>query len=97
MTAIGQNAVPQEYALDQNYPNPFNPTTTIGYQIPKDGHVKLQLFNILGALVVTLDDQVRTAGYYRTTFDAGGIASGVYVYRLQVGGFVASKKLLLLR
>ena len=96
-TTPGVNTTPLEYALDQNFPNPFNPSTTIGYGIPKDGHVTLQVFNVLGELVATLEDQNRVAGYYRAIFDAGKLASGVYVYRIQTGDFVESKKLLLLK
>ena len=96
-TTPGVNTTPLEYALDQNYPNPFNPSTVISYAIPREGHVKLQVFNLLGQPVATLDDQDRVPGYYGTTFDGGKLASGVYVYRIQVGDFVASRKLLLMK
>ena len=89
--------VPDKYGLEQNYPNPFNPSTTLRYAIPTEGHVRLQLFNILGGLVATLVDQDQRAGYYQATFDAGRLASGVYIYRIQAMGFVASKKLLLMK
>ena len=96
-TSPGVKTTPREYSLDQNYPNPFNPTTVISYAIPREGHVKLQVFNLLGQPVATLDDQDRVPGYYGTTFDGGKLASGVYVYRIQVGDFVASRKLLLMK
>ena len=97
MAVIPENLAPQKYSLDQNYPNPFNPVTTISYAVAGEVHVKLQVFNILGELVATLEDRDVVPGYYRTTFDAGRLASGVYVYRIQAGNFVESRKLLLVK
>jgi hypothetical protein len=97
MNVKGDSPLPTEYSLLQNYPNPFNPTTTFKYSIPKAGHVRLHLFNLLGEVVATLEDQFRPAGYYELTFNATNLASGVYLYRLHVGDFVATRKLALLR
>jgi hypothetical protein len=91
------NGVPREYFLEQNYPNPFNPTTRIRYAIPRDQHVKLEVFNVLGERVAIIEDQDHTMGYYEAVFDGGNLASGIYVYRIQAGDFVASKRLLVLR
>ena len=88
---------PTTYALDQNYPNPFNPSTKIRYQIPVVARVTLKLYDILGREVRTLMSQTLQAGSYATTFDATGLASGIYFYRLQAGEFVDSKRLVLLK
>jgi hypothetical protein len=89
--------LPTEYNLSQNYPNPFNPTTTIKYSISKTQHVKLTVFNALGEVVKTLVNKEQTAGYYSVQFDASKLTSGIYFYRLQAGGFVSIKKMVLLR
>jgi hypothetical protein len=85
------------YALEQNYPNPFNPVTTIKFDILKDGLVSLEIFDILGRRITTLVNENRTAGSYEQTFDASSLASGVYVYKLQAGDFISSKKMILLK
>jgi hypothetical protein len=92
-----ETPVPERYGLDQNYPNPFNPSTTLRYAIPTEGHVTLQVFNILGEVVATLVDQDQRPGYYQTTFNAGRLASGIYIYRMRAGSSVVSKKLLLMK
>lgn len=88
---------PDHYALDQNYPNPFNPTTSIQYQLREDGFVLLKVYDILGREVTTLVNEQQRAGYYKTSFRPSRLASGVYFYRLQVGSFVDTKKLLLVK
>jgi hypothetical protein len=89
--------VPHQFGLVQNYPNPFNPSTTIQLSLPKRGHVELKVYNMLGEKVATLVNEEKFAGTYSIQWNAGGVASGVYYYRLQAGDFVASKKLLLLK
>lgn len=89
--------VPTNFVLGQNYPNPFNPTTTINYQLPTVKHVTLKLFDILGREVAKLVNEVQVAGFKSVKWDASGVASGVYLYRLQAGEFVETKKLLVLR
>ncbi len=89
--------VPLEYSLDQNYPNPFNPATTIRYTVAHRTHVTLAVFNTLGERVALLADEVQEPGVHEARFNAGGIASGVYFYRLQATGFVATRRLELLR
>ena len=91
------NETPKEYALAQNYPNPFNPSTTIRYQLPKDGMVTLKIYDILGSEVATLVNQEKIAGKYEVNFNASSVASGVYIYRISSGSFSASKKLMLLK
>ncbi len=89
--------IPTEFALDQNYPNPFNPTTTIGFQVPKSGHVTLTVYNLLGQKIATLTDKHLPAGSYKVTFDASHLTSGVYVYVLRAGNVVLSKKMTLIK
>ncbi|HTY57349.1 MAG TPA: S8 family serine peptidase [Bacteroidota bacterium] len=88
---------PGQFTLEQNYPNPFNPATTIRYGLPRSAHVSLTLFNILGQKVATLVDEQQEGGTYSVRFDGTGCASGVYFYRLQAGGYVKTKRLLILR
>ncbi|MCZ6776197.1 MAG: 5'-nucleotidase C-terminal domain-containing protein, partial [Ignavibacteria bacterium] len=89
--------LPTVYELSQNYPNPFNPTTVIEYALPEESHVKLEVYSILGQRVATLVDETRSAGYYAERFDAIGLASGLYIYRMQAGNVVETRKLMLLK
>jgi Secretion system C-terminal sorting domain len=91
------NQSPMSYALNQNYPNPFNPTTVIQYQLPASSQVSLKVYDVLGREVATLVDTKQSAGIYSVTFDGNNLASGVYFYRLQAGGFSDMKKLTLLK
>jgi subtilisin family serine protease len=88
---------PVEYSLSQNYPNPFNPSTTIAYSIPKDGLVTLKVYDVLGEEVVTLINELQSAGTRDITFDASQLSSGVYYYQLVSGGFTSTKKLILMK
>lgn len=95
-------AMPTKYMLEQNYPNPFNPSTTIRYAIPADGHVTLKVYNIAGQEVATLVNEYKTAGRYDVVFEAGNaagvpLASGIYFYRITVGGFTETRKMVVLR
>jgi hypothetical protein len=93
----GKTQLPSHYALSQNYPNPFNPSTTIKFELPKASQVNLTVFDILGREVSVLVNERREAGVHEVKFDGSKLASGVYVYRLQAGGFVQSKRLVLLK
>jgi hypothetical protein len=88
-------SVPLAFSLSQNYPNPFNPATAIRYQLPLTSRVRLTVFDLLGREIATLVEGVQNAGTYAAPFDGGGLASGVYVYRLTAGDFVASRKMVL--
>jgi len=77
---IELNAVPLGYSLLQNYPNPFNPSTKIEYNLSFDSRVKLKIYNIIGENVVTLVDEVKTAGFYDASWNAANIPSGIYLY-----------------
>lgn len=91
--------VPNGYKLDQNYPNPFNPSTKIAYTVPKSGNVSLKVFNALGQEVATLFEGRKQAGSHELTFDASGLTSGVYFYRLEVedAGVSLTRKLTLIK
>jgi len=89
--------IPNNYELSQNYPNPFNPSTTIRYSIPNSGKVKLVVYDVLGREVKTLINQEQNAGTYSVDFNAEGLSSGVYFYRLSSGQFSETRKLILLR
>jgi hypothetical protein len=89
--------IPKDYTLYQNYPNPFNPTTTINYDLPKNSHITLKVYDALGREVATLVDQEKTAGSYQATVDGSRFASGVYFYRIEAGTFSQTKKLLLVK
>ncbi len=90
--------LPEGIALLQNYPNPFNPTTTIEYRLSEMNHVKLTVYNTLGQMVKELVNQTQQPGSYRITFDASGLASGVYIYRLTIGNERSiTRKMILLR
>ena len=87
----------ERFGLSQNYPNPFNPTTQINYQLPKSGFVSVKVYNIVGKEIATLVNGEKQAGIYTVNFNAVNLPSGVYIYTLKAGGFVETKKLLLLK
>ncbi|MGB6649525.1 MAG: N-acetylmuramoyl-L-alanine amidase [Bacteroidota bacterium] len=89
--------VPLVYSLEQNYPNPFNPTTTIRYQLPLRSHVTLKVFGVLGDEIATLVDDVQEAGRSSVHFDATGLATGVYFYRLTAGTYVETRKMMIVK
>ena len=88
---------PAKYSLSQNYPNPFNPSTKITFSLATDSKVSLRVIDAIGQEVVSLINQEMTAGVHNIDFDASGLNSGVYFYRLQAGNFVETKKMILLR
>ncbi|MFT5143101.1 MAG: hypothetical protein ACI80V_003093 [Rhodothermales bacterium] len=89
--------IPEEYWLGQNYPNPFNPVTSIPYALPVSGQVRVEVFDVMGRSVAALVSGIREAGYHTALWDASGAPSGVYLYRIQAEGFVASRRLVLLK
>jgi hypothetical protein len=88
---------PKSFDLYQNYPNPFNPTTVIRYQLPKISYVEIKVFDILGREVVTLINEEQTSGTHEVEFNAAGLPSGFYIYKLQSGEFTSTKKMILLK
>jgi len=97
-TYSGNVNKPFDFHLHQNIPNPFNPETVIRFDIPADGvHVRLTVYDMLGRQVVTLIDEMRDAGRYEVNFDAGRLSTGAYVYRLEAGNLVMTRKMMLLK
>ena len=100
---IPDTDIPTEFSLDQNYPNPFNPATTIRYSIPvtennlNGGLVTLKVYDILGRQVSVLVNEFQTPGNYKLDFDASGLTSGIYIYKLNAGQVELSKKLMLIK
>ncbi len=88
---------PQDFGMEQNFPNPFNPSTTIKFQIPNSNYVTLRIYNQLGQQVASLLNENLIAGRHEVDWNAAGLASGVYLYRLQAGSHAETKKLILLR
>ena len=93
-------ALPTDFALGQNYPNPFNPSTVIPYQLLSSGHVRLEVFNLLGQRLATLVDAERSAGMHTAQWDATdaagrAVGTGVYIYRLSSGGVSVSRRMVL--
>ncbi|MFC1725743.1 FISUMP domain-containing protein [candidate division KSB1 bacterium] len=94
--------IPADYSLEHNYPNPFNPATTLKYSIPRTSIVNLKIYNILGQEIKTLINEKQPAGYHSVKWDGTNnngvkVNSGVYVYRLQTGDFVETKKMVLMK
>ncbi len=89
--------IPKSFSLGQNYPNPFNPSTTIVYQLPHRTHVRLTVYDLLGRNIMTLVNREQTAGEYSVKLNGVNIPSGVYVYRLEAGSFIQTRKMTLLK
>ncbi|MGH7601670.1 MAG: SBBP repeat-containing protein, partial [bacterium] len=87
--------LPIAFEMAQNFPNPFNPSTTIHFAMATAGKARLAIYNLRGELVHTLVDGERAAGYHRVTFNARGLASGTYFYRLESGDFISTRKMIL--
>jgi len=99
-----RNEVSNRYSLEPNYPNPFNPSTKIVYRVPSlaagqagQEFVELRVFDVLGREVATLVDGVKEPGEYSVAFDATGLASGVYFYRLTAGGFTTTRRMIVVK
>jgi hypothetical protein len=95
--AAAGGSIPENWALHQNYPNPFNASTAISFALPRDSHVRLDVYNILGQRVATLADEFMDAGEHRVIWSDDSNASGVYFYRLQADDFTATRKMTLLK
>lgn len=85
--------LPTDYLIKQNYPNPFNPSTMIQFQLPKSGYTELKVYDLVGREVATLINGTREAGYHQVSFDASGLSSGMYIYRLRSGDFIKTMKM----
>ena len=94
--------LPNGYGLNQNYPNPFNPTTTLSYELPKDVFVNIVIYNTMGKIIKTLVNDFQTSGYKIIKWDATNeqdypVSAGLYIYKIQAGDFVDTKKMILLK
>ncbi|HRB00763.1 MAG TPA: T9SS type A sorting domain-containing protein [Ignavibacteria bacterium] len=89
--------IPVKYDLSQNYPNPFNPSTKINYTLPTEGLVSIKIFDMSGKEVMSLVNEVKTAGYYSVNFNASNLSSGIYFYSLSAADFTDTKKMMLVK
>ena len=99
---IETELIPTVYALKDNYPNPFNPRTTLKYDLPEQAHVNIDIYDMLGRQVKTLMDQTQDAGYRSVIWDATNdygkpVSAGIYLYQIQAGEYMQTKKMVLLK
>lgn len=94
---VEQAEVPASFRLEQNYPNPFNPQTTIRYALSRASQVRFAVYDVLGREVAVLVDRLQGAGTHEAFFEARDLPSGVYLYRLEAGTFVASRTMVLMK
>lgn len=92
-----EQKISDKFELSQNYPNPFNQATNIKFSVPQTQYVSLKVYDVLGNEVTTLVDEEKFASNYIVQFNGNSLASGVYLYRLQAGSFVQTKKLMLMK
>ena len=104
LTGVGEQPeqLPTAFALDQNYPNPFNPATTIRFALPNNAQVRMSVYDILGREVRTLMNADLNAGYHQVVWDGKNnlgtsVSSGVYIYRVEAGSFISTKKMMLMK
>jgi hypothetical protein len=89
--------VAKSFDLQQNYPNPFNPSTLISYKVSKEGFVSIKVYDLVGREVATLVNEVKQVGNYSTEWNAAGMCSGIYFYKMQTGSFSATRKMVLIK
>ncbi len=92
-----EEKIPKEYSIGQNYPNPFNPTTKISFALPKMTLTKITIYDLLGREIMTPVNEKLQAGFHEIHIDSNNLSSGVYVYRIQAGDFIQSKKMILMK
>jgi hypothetical protein len=92
-----EELLPTAFKLEQNYPNPFNPSTKIKFAVPEKSNVLIKVYDILGSEVAILVNQEMDAGWYENDFNAAELSSGVYLFRMEAGKFINTKKMILLR
>jgi hypothetical protein len=90
-------SVPTEFTLAQNFPNPFNPTTQITFGLPKESTVRVEVYNLLGQQVAEIASGVHAAGFHTVRFDASGLTSGMYLYKLTAGEVSLFRKMMLVK
>ena len=96
------SVLPDEYALHQNYPNPFNPVTTLRYNLPENRLVNITIYDMLGRKVKTLINQNQDSGHKSVIWDATNdfgkpVSAGIYLYQIQAGEYISTKKMVLLK
>ena len=94
---VNINIKPICFSLEQNYPNPFNPSTIINYSLPKDGNVRISVFDAIGSKVATIANEYKPAGNYSVQFNGSNLPSGIYMYKLESGNYSTTKKFILLK
>ena len=92
-----EDVLPTVFKLEQNYPNPFNPSTIIKFAVPERSIVVIKIFDVLGSEIQTLVNEEMESGWYEKVFSASGYASGMYIYRMQAGDYISTKKMLLIK
>ena len=102
LSAYLEGLLPVEFALHQNYPNPFNSVTTLRYDLPENSLVNIIIYDILGREVKTLVNQIQNAGYQLVVWDATNdygkqVSAGIYLYQIQAGEYIQTKKMVLLK
>lgn len=97
MTTDNQVGIPGDFSLAQNYPNPFNPITTIQYELPERSDVQITIYDLLGKTVTTLVSETQDAGFKSVQWDATHQSSGVYLYQIRAGGYVQTRKMVVLK
>ena len=100
--SINGELLPEVFALHQNYPNPFNPVTTLRYDIPENSRVNITIYDMLGRQVKTLVNQTQDAGYKSIIWNATNnygkpVSAGIYLYQIQAGEYISTKKMVLLK
>lgn len=95
--SVNNESIPTSFVLEQNYPNPFNPETFINFHLPITSNVQLKVYDILGNEIATLVNEIKQPGFYNVKFNAEKLPSGVYIYKLQAGKYLAIKKMMLIK
>jgi hypothetical protein len=92
-----EETIPTVFKLEQNYPNPFNPSTKIKFAVPVKSNVLIKVYDILGSEVVTIVNEELDAGWYEKSFNASRYTSGIYLFRMEAGSYVSTKKMMLIK
>ena len=96
-TGLNSAKIPLDFNISQNYPNPFNSVTTIKYTLLKSSHVRLEIYDMRGRLIKTLVNKVQAPSDYSVDWNAAGLSTGVYFYRLRADDFDVTRKMLLIK
>ena len=97
LSSKSESSIPKKMTLQPNYPNPFNPSTTISYEISREGNVHLGIYNLNGQLIETLVNGHKASGNHSMMWNGDGMSSGLYFYKLSFEGEVLTKKMLYMK